>query len=55
MQDIKKMGDETRDKKNGQMRRETKKNGETRWETRKNGETRRKYKYGWLVTEWKTR
>ena len=25
MQDIKKMGDETRDKKNGQMRRETKK------------------------------
>ena len=26
MQDIKKMGDEMRDKKNGQMRRETKKN-----------------------------
>jgi hypothetical protein len=41
MQDIKKMGDETQDKKNGQMRRETKKNGETRWETRKSGETRR--------------
>ena len=36
MQD-KKMGDETRDKKNGEIRRETKKNGEMRRKTKRMG------------------